>query len=442
MTALAARRRHPLAASCCVLLGLVVTGVAVRGARPGPAERRRRPRAEDDRQRASKLFLANCATCHGLDAAGPQRRARASSASAPPPSTSRSAPAGCRCSRAGPQAPRQAGPVHRGADPPARRLRRSPRPRAGRSRRGRRSTRPRVTPSRGGADLPHQLRDVPQLRRQGRRADPRQVRAEPRRRDRPRTSTRPWSPARSRCRSSTTRRSPRRTSGTSSPTSRRREEQPSPGGFSLGFIGPVNEGLVGLGRRARRADRLRRLARVEVVVSDRVNVPTTTRSTGMSGHTPAPHDAPARGRPGATAATPCRSGSRTPACPRTGTGWPTSTRRRPSAPSARSPRCSASARSARCCPGGLLRGQVRHPDVVHGAPEPAAAQHDRCSASGCSSPCSASAPAPSTGPRRSCRTRSGSRTGTCMRGIGRRTATTPSRSSRRARRSPASAAGR
>ncbi len=45
--------------------------------------------------------------------------------------------------------------------------------------------------------------------------------------------------------------SPRRTSATSSPTSRPSQTQPSPGGFSLGSLGPVTEGLVRLDLRPR-----------------------------------------------------------------------------------------------------------------------------------------------------------------------------------------------
>ena len=51
-----------------------------------------------------KLFPANCATCHGLDAAGHRPAAPRSSASARPPSTSRSAPVACRWQITGPQA--------------------------------------------------------------------------------------------------------------------------------------------------------------------------------------------------------------------------------------------------------------------------------------------------------------------------------------------------
>ena len=62
---------------------------------------RRRPQvaaaSQSSVDEGKKLFQANCATCHGLDAAGHASTPRASSASAPPPSTSRSAPAACPC---------------------------------------------------------------------------------------------------------------------------------------------------------------------------------------------------------------------------------------------------------------------------------------------------------------------------------------------------------
>ena len=68
MTALAARRRHPLATALLVLLGLVITGAAYAFVLPGHADA-----AESVTQDVStgrKLFLANCATCHGPNAEG------------------------------------------------------------------------------------------------------------------------------------------------------------------------------------------------------------------------------------------------------------------------------------------------------------------------------------------------------------------------------------
>jgi ubiquinol-cytochrome c reductase cytochrome c subunit len=68
VTALAARRRHPLAGVVLVLLGLVVTGGLYALFAPGRANAADDPADQIAKGRA--LFLANCATCHGLDAAG------------------------------------------------------------------------------------------------------------------------------------------------------------------------------------------------------------------------------------------------------------------------------------------------------------------------------------------------------------------------------------
>jgi ubiquinol-cytochrome c reductase cytochrome c subunit len=68
VTALAARRRSPLASLVLVLLGLIVTGVAYAAFAPGRAGA-----AEDPKQQVAAgraLFLANCASCHGIDATG------------------------------------------------------------------------------------------------------------------------------------------------------------------------------------------------------------------------------------------------------------------------------------------------------------------------------------------------------------------------------------
>jgi ubiquinol-cytochrome c reductase cytochrome c subunit len=68
VTALAARRRSPLASLVLVVLGLIVTGVAYAAFAPGRAGA-----AEDPAQQVAAgraLFLANCASCHGIDATG------------------------------------------------------------------------------------------------------------------------------------------------------------------------------------------------------------------------------------------------------------------------------------------------------------------------------------------------------------------------------------
>ncbi len=68
VTALAARRRHPIAVVALVLLGLLVTGVAYAAVMPGRAQAT--TASADDVAAGKKLFLANCATCHGKNAEG------------------------------------------------------------------------------------------------------------------------------------------------------------------------------------------------------------------------------------------------------------------------------------------------------------------------------------------------------------------------------------
>ena len=68
MTALAARRRSPLASLVLVLLGLIVTGVAYAALAPGRAGAAETPQQQVAAGHA--LFLANCAACHGIDATG------------------------------------------------------------------------------------------------------------------------------------------------------------------------------------------------------------------------------------------------------------------------------------------------------------------------------------------------------------------------------------
>ena len=68
MTALAARRRHPLATAVLVLLGLVVTGAAYAALIPSRAEASQT--VSEDVAAGRKVFLANCATCHGPHAEG------------------------------------------------------------------------------------------------------------------------------------------------------------------------------------------------------------------------------------------------------------------------------------------------------------------------------------------------------------------------------------
>ncbi|HEV7148874.1 MAG TPA: cytochrome c, partial [Pedococcus sp.] len=68
MNALAARRRHPAAMAVLILLGLLVTGVAYSVFAPRPALAS--ATGVDQVAAGRKLFLANCATCHGLQAQG------------------------------------------------------------------------------------------------------------------------------------------------------------------------------------------------------------------------------------------------------------------------------------------------------------------------------------------------------------------------------------
>ena len=68
MTALAARRRHPLALVLLIALGLLATGAAYAAFAPKPA--RAATASADDIEQGKKLFLANCASCHGINAAG------------------------------------------------------------------------------------------------------------------------------------------------------------------------------------------------------------------------------------------------------------------------------------------------------------------------------------------------------------------------------------
>ncbi len=68
MTALAARRRHPLMLVLLIALGLVCTGALYAAVAPKPAAAAAAD--GDDVAAGKKLFLANCATCHGKNAAG------------------------------------------------------------------------------------------------------------------------------------------------------------------------------------------------------------------------------------------------------------------------------------------------------------------------------------------------------------------------------------
>lgn len=68
MNALAARRRHPAAIALLLLLGLLVTGFAYAAVAPQPAQAE--ASTAEDVAAGKKLFVANCATCHGVNAEG------------------------------------------------------------------------------------------------------------------------------------------------------------------------------------------------------------------------------------------------------------------------------------------------------------------------------------------------------------------------------------
>lgn len=73
MRSLAARRRHPAATALLLLMALLVTGAAYTALAPGRADATIAPTVEGatgDVDRGQELFLANCATCHGLQAQG------------------------------------------------------------------------------------------------------------------------------------------------------------------------------------------------------------------------------------------------------------------------------------------------------------------------------------------------------------------------------------
>ncbi len=69
MNALAARRRHPAAIVLLLLAGLVVVGAAYSALAPRPAQAATGASSAQVEQ-GHKLFKANCATCHGLNAEG------------------------------------------------------------------------------------------------------------------------------------------------------------------------------------------------------------------------------------------------------------------------------------------------------------------------------------------------------------------------------------
>lgn len=70
MKALSQRRRHPLAAVALLLMGLLVTGGLYAAAGSVNEAQASTVYSASDIEEGNKLFVANCATCHGLNAEG------------------------------------------------------------------------------------------------------------------------------------------------------------------------------------------------------------------------------------------------------------------------------------------------------------------------------------------------------------------------------------
>lgn len=68
--ALSQRRRHPLAAIALLLLGLLVTGGVYSAASGANEAKAQNDFSASDVNEGEKLFVANCATCHAIGAAG------------------------------------------------------------------------------------------------------------------------------------------------------------------------------------------------------------------------------------------------------------------------------------------------------------------------------------------------------------------------------------
>jgi ubiquinol-cytochrome c reductase cytochrome c subunit len=68
--ALSQKRRHPLAAVALLLLGLILTGGLYAAATAPTAKADTTTYTAADIEEGSKLFIANCATCHGMGAVG------------------------------------------------------------------------------------------------------------------------------------------------------------------------------------------------------------------------------------------------------------------------------------------------------------------------------------------------------------------------------------
>ena len=76
MKSIAARRRHPLALIVLIALGLIATGAAYSAIAPQRASAT--TATADDVAEGRKLFLSNCATCHGINAQGTSKDSKGS----------------------------------------------------------------------------------------------------------------------------------------------------------------------------------------------------------------------------------------------------------------------------------------------------------------------------------------------------------------------------
>jgi len=70
LTALSTRRRHPMAVVVLVALALLLVGGLYAALTPRTAEATTATATADDVEAGKKLFLANCSTCHGINAEG------------------------------------------------------------------------------------------------------------------------------------------------------------------------------------------------------------------------------------------------------------------------------------------------------------------------------------------------------------------------------------
>ena len=70
MKALSQKRRHPLAAIALLLMGLLVTGGLYAVATTVNQAKATTSASASDVEEGGKLFVANCATCHGMGASG------------------------------------------------------------------------------------------------------------------------------------------------------------------------------------------------------------------------------------------------------------------------------------------------------------------------------------------------------------------------------------